>query len=514
MNKWFREPALPDLGNNIKCGNSLVDFDIQEMLKALLPEEREKELSRIKPFNWNIEFSQIFKNGRFDVVIGNPPYVRQESLKEWKTYFINHYRVYHGAADLYTYFIEKGLTLLRVGGVFSFIVANKWTRANYGTSLRKYLKDEITLTKLIDFGELPVFKNASTFPMIMVLEKKKGIKQNFEFAQIKRLNFTSLENEINTVKVTLDDNTLREDAWSFANNSFVSLIDKMKKTGVPFKSYSNEPLYFGLKTALNAAFIINIDTYKKLTSKDSNSKDFLKPYVFGDNVRKYHIRQSSNYVILIPKGWTNKNIIGRNPWILFKEKYPAITDYLEQYKIKAENRSDMGDYWWELRACDYYDKMERIKIIWPDIAKESRFTIDYNSLYFDATCFFIALNDLYLLGVLNSKLSWFYFKQSCAVLGDQNKKGRLRLKKIYLEQLPIRTINFSDPADKARHDKMVALVERMLKMHKDMQEAKTPDTKTQLQRTIDATDKEIDRLVYELYGLTEEEIKVIEDSIK
>jgi type II restriction/modification system DNA methylase subunit YeeA len=147
--KLFAERALPDLGNNIKCGNSLVGWDILEGNPNLGPQE----IARINPFDWEREFPEVFQRGGFDVVIGNPPYVRQESLSEFKGYFQKHFKVYHGTADLYTYFIERGVFLLRGGGIFSYIVANKWMRANYGTPLRHWLKEQC-MEEIIDFGDL------------------------------------------------------------------------------------------------------------------------------------------------------------------------------------------------------------------------------------------------------------------------------------------------------------------------------------------------------------------------
>jgi len=122
----FQERALPDLGNNIKCGNSLIGWDILKDNPGL----GQEEIERINPFDWGREFAEIFKRGGFNVVIGNPPYVRQEGLGKFKGYFQKHYKAYHGIADLYVYFIETGLSLLQDNGFFSYVVANKWMRAN------------------------------------------------------------------------------------------------------------------------------------------------------------------------------------------------------------------------------------------------------------------------------------------------------------------------------------------------------------------------------------------------
>ena len=164
--KLFQERALPDLSNNIKCGNSLIGWDILKDNPGIAQEE----IDRINPFDWEKEFPEIFQRGGFSVVIGNPPYVRQEGLGEFKGYFQKHYKVYQSTADLYSYFIERGVSLLRDGGIFSYIVANKWMRANYGQPMRKWLKEQC-IEEIIDFGDLQVFQGATTYPCIIRITK-------------------------------------------------------------------------------------------------------------------------------------------------------------------------------------------------------------------------------------------------------------------------------------------------------------------------------------------------------
>jgi type I restriction-modification system DNA methylase subunit len=183
----FQKRALPDLGNNIKCGNSLIGSDFYDGQLNLFDEE---EMYRINSFDWENEFSDIMKNGGFDAVIGNPPYVRQESLKDSKDYFEKKFSVYHGSSDLYAYFIEKGVSLLNQGGLFSYIVANKWFRANYGKPLRKWIKQQ-NIVEIIDFGYLPIFKQATTYPCIIVIQKKVP-GSTFRASTIKSLDFTDL----------------------------------------------------------------------------------------------------------------------------------------------------------------------------------------------------------------------------------------------------------------------------------------------------------------------------------
>ena len=193
------------------------------------------------------------------------------------------------------------------------------------------------------------------------------------------------------------------------------------------------------------------------------------------------------------------------------DRYPSIQKYLEQFKDALKGRAT-NQKWFELQQPQFAYKQfyDNKKIIWPDIAKESRFTFDERGYYLETTCFFIPSNDFYLLGILNSSVCWYYLKEHSPVLGDKDKGGRLRLKKAYIEHFPIRAINFADPADKSRHDRMVSLVTQMLNLNKKLQDARLEQEKTMLSRQIEATDGAIDKLVYELYGLTEEEIVIVE----
>jgi hypothetical protein len=243
-------------------------------------------------------------------------------------------------------------------------------------------------------------------------------------------------------------------------------------------------------------------------------KELLESFVVGDDVRKYRINTRDAFLIRIPKGFTNANIDKENnAWKWFEATYPAIANHLKRFEETAKKRQDQGDYWWELRACDYYSEFDKPKIIYPDIAKESRAAFDTTGLYFNNTIYFIPLNDLYLLALLNSKLIFTYFKRIAAVLGDADKGGRLRWFKQDVMKIPVRQIDFGNLAEKLAHDEIVRLVERMLALQKERQSVRREDDLDRvrnLERQIAQVDAEIDQRVYALYGLTEEEIKIVE----
>jgi type I restriction-modification system DNA methylase subunit len=502
--KLFRERALPDLANNIKCGNSLIgpDFYNGQQLGLLDDEERH----RINVFDWKTEFPAIMKSGGFDAVIGNPPYVRQEALGEFKNYFQQRYAVYHGMADLYAYFIEKGVTLIKPEGFFSYIVANKWMRANYGEPLRQWLKAR-PIEEIVDFGDLPVFQGATTYPCIIRVTKN-GHGGKFNVAQVKTLEFDDnlcayvKQNGYKVNRKKLDDG-----GWSLTNETAQTLLNKLKETGVPLGEYVKGEIYRGVLTGLNEAFVIDAETRKRLIAEDSKSKELIKPFLVGKDIKRYAKLDSERYLVMIPKGWTREKSSGaKNAWGWFMKNYPAIASHLEPFAKKAAKRCDKGEYWWELRACDYYKEFEKPKLLLPDISLRGNFAYDAKSFFCVNTAYVIPVDDKYLLGVLNSTLITFCYRNITSTI----RGGYLRFIYQYLVTLPIRAINIDKKSEKSAHDKMVSFVETMLILNKKLAGANTDHDKKVLQRQIGATDNQIDQLVYELYGLTEEEINIVE----
>ncbi len=540
-----KQHLLPPLSNNIKCGNSLIGYDIFENLFIPTLEKGgeggfdDETKSRINPFDWNsksVGFGEIIGNGGFDVVIGNPPYVRQEMLGEFKDYFQKHYEVYQGTADLYSYFIERGVSLLKKGGLFSYIVANKWMRANYGEPLRRWMKSQ-HIEEIIDFGDLPVFETATTYPCILRIRRDartipplaKGGKGGFSLpvTKVTTLNFQNLSdyvkaNSFPVVRASLDDK-----GWSLVDEKAQALLNKLHSSGISLGEYVQGKIYRGVLTGLNEAFVIDEETMNRLITEDSKSEGLIKPFLVGKDIKRYETPPKSRYLILIPKGWTREQIRhsreGGNrettgfrvkpgmtetgAWRWFSENYPSLTAHLEPFMEKGKKRYDKGEYWWELRTCDYYAEFEKPKIMLPDISVRGNFTLDENGGYFSVnTTYIISNNDKYLLGILNSSLMTFYYMHSFAAY----RGGFLRFFTQYLEKLPIHTIDFNNPSEKALHDKLVSLVDRMLELHKKKNSIPPSAEREKIEREIAVTDEKIDEIVYGLYGVAEEERKIIE----
>ena len=502
--KLFHERALPDLDKNIRCGNSLIGPDFYHGKQIAVFDDEERY--RINVFDWEAEFPEIMKAGGFDVVMGNPPYVRQEMLGDLKEYFRNHYAVYHGVADLYAYFIERGVSLLKAGGLFSYIVANKWMRANYGEPLRVWMKSR-HIDEIVDFGDLPVFQKATTYPCIVRIASRKAALKFFA-VQVKDLEFDDLSHYVSEETYTVDQNGLADTGWSLSDERTQRLLNKIRAAGVPLGEYVKGKIYRGVLTGLNEAFVIDTATKERLIAEDPKNSEIIKPFLLGRDIKRYQQPFSNNYLILFPNGWTTKKSGNEsNKWTWLKKEYPAIAKHLEPYEPRAEKRCDKGEFWWELRSCDYYAEFESPKLILPDISLRGNFIIDMEGAFYCVnTAYIISNADPYLLGLMNSSLITFFYKN----LSASYRGGYLRFIYQYLIKLPVSVIDFSDHLQKNRHDKIVTMVDQMLSLHRKHASSKTAHEKTAIQRRIDDTDRQIDLLVYELYGLTADEIKIVE----
>ena len=495
---------LPDLSGNIKCGNSLIGKDYYEDKNMDL--FGAAEMRKVNVFEWEKEFltsppsplrgGEGCREWGFDCVIGNPPYVRQELLSESKDYFQKHYKTFQGTADLYVCFMEKGYSLLNEGGLFSYIVANKWMRANYAKNLRRWLGEK-DIQEIIDFGDLPVFQQATTYPCIFRIRKGEP-SETFCAVNVEDLNFPSLGEYVQKNAFEVAQNRLSEEGWNLTNTAELDLIEKIKSKGIPLERYVEGKIFYGIKTGFNEAFVIDDEMRQWLIGEDPKSAEIIKPFLAGRDIKRYAPLETGKYLILIPRGWTKANGGNdRTAWNVLAEKYPAIAEYLKQYEVPCAKRYDKGDYWWELRACVYYDEFEKEKIIYAEIANRGQFTFDDEGYYGDTTSYIMGCNSKAVLGILNSKLWTFLFSKTSSVI----RGGYYRWKYQYMAPLPI-VEKESPELDKA--------VTSMLEAQRQLHSAKSDADKTVLQQKIDAIDSQIDRLVYGLYGLTDEEVRIVE----
>lgn len=507
----FQERVLPDLSNNIKCGNSLIGPDFYEHKQiSLFDEER---IFRINAFDWNTEFAKIMKDGGFDAVIGNPPYVRQESLKEIKTYLAHVYDSAWGTADLYVYFLEKAIRLLREAGYASFIVSSSFLKTTFAKPLRSTLKRNAGVLQLTDFGGLPIFESAKDTYVCIPLFQKAVQPKSITICKINTLEPSERTEQLASTGYSIPHTRFSENEWALRNNEEDALFERLILNNLPLKKVVSG-IYYGLKTGYNKAFILApIEEQKLRDSADKHSVSFLHAAYCGQDIRRYHLRSMQNCIIVIPAGWTRDTYgaLGETQaWQCFETDNPALALHLTGHREDLEKRQDKGDYWWELRPCDYYAVLDKEKIIYPDICKSPRFFLDVEGSYIFNTAYAINSNDRYLLGFLNSRLFWWIIAKISIPFGVRAGQFRYRLIYQYMEKVPIRVINFDNPSDVALRDQVVNHVDQMLASHKSLSAAKTPQQINMLQRQIQVTDKQIDQLIYQLYDLTEEEIKIVE----
>ena len=481
--------VLPDLGNNIRCGNSLIGWDY--FASQLLPDE--EEIIRVNPFDWQRSFPEVFAQGGFDAVIGNPPYVRQEDLGADKRYYQSLYEVYTGTADLYSYFIERGIKLLAPNGNFSYIVANKWMRANYGRPLREWLKKQC-IDEITDFGDLRVFTNATTYPCILRVSNREPHNRPW-VTTVKTLDFPSLQEYVDQNGSIADQTRFEDGGWSLAGIETQRLMEKIRQNSIPLGEYVKGKIYRGAVTGLNEVFIIDQSTRDHLIAEDPKSAELIKSCLLGKDIKRYGIDYQNLYMIFTRRGTNIKD-------------YPAIHDYLLKFKDKLMPRPKKwagkdwkgrkpGPYqWFEIQdSIAYYEEFEKPKIIWGNLAQKPKFTMDTDGYYINAPGVIIPVEDYYLLGIMNSSLFYTFISEVAA----GRRGGFFEYKPIYVSQMPIHIIDWDNIAEVEMVNQLRQLVIRRLELGK--RNAQTPGQVMMLENEIEIIETHIDSVVMTLYNL-------------
>jgi len=430
-------------------------------------------------------------------VIANPPYVRQESIRDFKPLLKKaRYEVYNSTSDIYTYFYEKSYQILKPEGFSTFITSNKWMRAKYGENLRKFFKNKTALLNIIDFSGYKVFE-ATVDTNILIFKRETPplnhilsvVNIQTDFANDTELDVYSKRHHLSIVQKEIDSK-----CFSFADDATMKIKFKMEANGTPLKDWDTK-IYRGIITGFNKAFTIDTITKERLIREDSKSSEIIKPILRGRDVYRYSYKWAGLWLIKIESRWTNKNRNKKAPEAFFKESYPAVYKHLKTFgntegKGKGlYNRDDQGDHWWELRDCDYYPEFKKDKIIYSDIGKRLSFVYEPSGKFLNNTGYFINNGNKYLLAILNSRVINFYYGQISSQLGN----AALRSFTIYIEQLPISNI------PETEQKPFISLVDQILTLKKFDPQADTS-----------ALESEIDQLVYKLYDLTPEEIKIVE----
>ncbi|MTJ23507.1 type II restriction endonuclease [Dolichospermum sp. UHCC 0352] len=465
--------------------------ELEQQINELNAEIEEKKSGKLyqNAFEWRFEFPEVLNNEGdfigFDVMIGNPPYISLSKIKEKSqtAYFENNYQTYTKGSDIYCLFYEKGSCLLRKAGFLTYITSNSWLRTIYGDSLKKYLIENMQPQTLLNIEDMQIFEEATVESNIIILKKDK-VNEFFDVASLNNnyLVGSSLDEyfDKNCFQFIIPNTS----EWIIGNKETVSLKQKIEQSSKLLKEFDIN-INRGLLTGLNAAFIINEETKNQLIAESSNSAEIIQPILRGRDLKKYSYEFSGFYLINTHNGVAKNNI----ERIKVKENYPSIYNYLISFLPQIEQRQDQGKDWTNLRNCAYLDDFEKPKIVWGEISDQPKFAFDDSNYYVEATAFLMTGEKLkYLLAILNSKLSEWYFNQISTTTG----MGTNRWKKYKIEMLPIK-----EPTE-TEELLLETIVNQILAAKKSDPKADTT-----------ALETEIDQLVYQLYELTAEEIKII-----
>lgn len=395
---------LDSLDHNIRVGDSLIEDSNFAYLKH--------------GFSWHAAFPEVFAAGGFDVVLGNPPYVRMELIKPMKPYLEKRFEVVSDRADLYCYFFERGLRLLKPGGRLGYISSSTFFKTGSGEPLRRYLLKEAAIDTVTDFGDLQVFEGVTTYPAILTMRRMKpDAAHTLRFWKLQALPAGNFAAEFSARAEPFPQAKLGGGSWELENPHLRKLREKITDGKKTLREVYGAPLY-GIKTGLNQAFVVSENIRNHIVQLDPHSESLFKPFLEGKDIRRWHAEPRSLWIALIPKGWTNSKgnfPDEQNAWDWMVQHYPALTTWLSGHKAQAEHRTDKGDYWWELRACDYYGLYEKNKIIFAHFQSEPLYFLDSDRFYTNNRGYILDA-DHFALSLLNSRLVWFFLTGVTSIL--------------------------------------------------------------------------------------------------
>lgn len=505
----------------VSANLTLFDFDEKEATKEFANLKKEYDnifnLESNHPFEWRFEFPEILDDDGnfkgFDLIIGNPPYIRQEELKELKPHLAKNYKVYKGTSDIYTYFYELGFNVLKDrGGVLSYITSNKYTRAGYGEALREFLLKNVKFLEYTDLNGIKVFDSATVDTSILCFEKSKSKDNKFKYLALSNEILKTCAYDIGLYKdfAEFSQNSLSKESFTFSDENTSALKAKIERIGTPLKEWQGLNIYRGILTGYNEAFIITTEKRNEILAncKDEAEKErtakLIRKMLRGRDIKRYSYEWAGLWVIFIPWHFPNvekpKTMLENEQDL--KEQYPSLYKHLLSHKerLSKRNKEETGiRYEWyclQRWGANYYQEFEKEKIVYSEIVRKPQFYLDVNlNFYAEATSFILTGENLkYLIAFLNNDFVAFIFKTFYA--GGNLGENGFRYKKAFLEKLPIPKINSKN---QKLANELVNLVDEILKAKEQDKNANTQEL-----------ENKINSLVYKLYNLTEEEIKIIE----
>ncbi|EAI4472657.1 Eco57I restriction-modification methylase domain-containing protein [Campylobacter jejuni] len=494
----------------VSANLTLFDFDEKEATKEFANLKKEYDnifnLESNHPFEWRFEFPEILDDDGnfkgFDLIIGNPPYIRQEELKELKPHLAKNYKVYKGTSDIYTYFYELGFNVLKDrGGVLSYITSNKYTRAGYGEALREFLLKNVKFLEYTDLNGIKVFDSATVDTSILCFEKSKSKDNKFKYLALSNEILKTCAYDIGLYKdfAEFSQNSLSKESFTFSDENTSALKAKIERIGTPLKEWHGLNIYRGILTGYNEAFIITTEKRNEILAncKDEAEKErtakLIRKMLRGRDIKRYSYEWAGLWVINTHNGYKNQN--GEKVEAINIENYPSLKKHFDEFYPQLEKRADKGLTPYNLRNCAYIEEFEKEKIVYPCImAKEPCFSYETSFAFAMAPANIITSNSdilKYILAFLNSDFIYLMLRKFYMGGGIEGE-----LKTNNLEKLPIPKINSKN---QKLADELINLVDKILKAKEQDKNANTQEL-----------ENKINSLVYKLYNLTEEEIKIIE----
>ncbi|HBD8959904.1 class I SAM-dependent DNA methyltransferase [Campylobacter jejuni] len=494
----------------VSANLTLFDFDEKEATKEFANLKKEYDnifnLESNHPFEWRFEFPEILDDDGnfkgFDLIIGNPPYIRQEELKELKPHLAKNYKVYKGTSDIYTYFYELGFNVLKDrGGVLSYITSNKYTRAGYGEALREFLLKNVKVLEYTDLNGIKVFDSATVDTSILCFEKSKSKDNKFKYLALSNEILKTCAYDIGLYKdfAEFSQNSLSKESFTFSDENTSALKAKIERIGTPLKEWQGLNIYRGILTGYNEAFIITTEKRNEILAncKDEAEKErtakLIRKMLRGRDIKRYSYEWAGLWVINTHNGYKNQN--GEKVEAINIKHYPSLKKHFNEFYPQLEKRADKGLTPYNLRNCAYIEEFEKEKIVYPCImAKEPCFSYETSFAFAMAPANIITSNSdilKYILAFLNSDFIYLMLRKFYMGGGIEGE-----LKTNNLEKLPIPKINSKN---QKLADELINLVDEILKAKEQDKNANTQEL-----------ENKINSLVYKLYNLTEEEIKIIE----
>lgn len=504
-----------------------------------------------RPFDWREAFPQVFRDGGFDVVIGNPPYVRMELLKAVKRYLSQHYVVADDRTDLYAYFFERGVQVLRPGGRLGFISSSTFFKTASGEKLRTFLGDGVAIETVVDFGDAQLFEGVTTYPAILTARKDDEPEGSLTFLNVRGAVPDDLGRAVLREGRTMPRARLGRGSWQFEEDALAALRAKIAEGRPTLGEVYGAP-FRGIVTGLNEAFVIDRATRDRLVEADPRSAELLKPFLRGEDIKRWRVESEDLWLINTPKGRVDI------------DAYPAVRAWLLPFKDKLEARATKQE-WWALQQAQlaYQPKLESEKIVWPHFQHDAAFTVEGGGRYLNNKCFFLDVDTPALVALLNSNCLWFQLRS----IARPKRGGYIEAEAQYVEQLHLPTLDTETEAGLARLAQSCAVdtgerrtIERAvahrildlappgraklpgklqawhmldfkgflgaikaawraeLKLNERAEwESYLAENAAEVHRlsaAIETAERAIDRIVYDLYGLTDAEITLLEGSLQ